>query len=120
MGRDLSEKKEMESQTAFLTKKLLDAREKEPEEEVSTELVSRLESPLKSLSDRIQFVHDAVGKLAPLMEEQQVIAEKAAARVDAETGDLKSELPKAITESLENVETISKMIADLKRSAKKE
>lgn len=119
VGRDLSERKEMESQTAFLTKQLLDAREKDPKEETN-DLVMRLESPLKSLSDRIQFMHDAVGKLAPLLEQQQQIAEQAAAKVDEEAVELKSKLPKAITESLENVEVISKMIADLKRSSSKE
>ncbi|MGB0583400.1 MAG: PAS domain-containing protein, partial [Limisphaerales bacterium] len=119
VGRDLSEKKEMESQTAFLTKQLLDAREKVQEDEAA-EIMTQLESPLKSLSARIQFVHDAVGKLTPLLEQQQEIAEKAAAKVDTETMELKSKLPEAITESLENVELISKMIADLKRSAAKE
>ncbi len=117
VGRDLSEKKEMESQTAFLTRKLLDARESPAEDKVSNSLVNKLESPLKSLSDRIQFVQDAFKKLTPLLQEQQRIAEGAAADVDGAADELKSQLPKAITESLENVETISKMIADLKTSA---
>ena len=107
----------MESQTAFLTRKLLDARESPAEDKVSNSLVNKLESPLKSLSDRIQFVQDAFKKLTPLLQEQQRIAEGAAADVDGAADELKSQLPKAITESLENVETISKMIADLKTSA---
>lgn len=118
VGRDLSEKKEMESQTAFLTRKLLDAREGSADDDASAELVNKIESPLKSLSDRIQFVHDAFRKLTPLLQEQQRIAENAAAEIDDDADDLKSQLPKAITDSLENVETISKMIADLKASTK--
>lgn len=114
VGRDLSAQKEMESQTAFLTRRLLDAEEGKPLKQNSDSLADRLESPLKSLSARIQFVHDAFQKLTPLLEQQKQIAEAAAADVDAGTADLKQELPRAITESLANVETINQMIADLR------
>jgi len=118
VGQDLSEKKEMESQTAFLTKKLLDARETPPED-VDTTLATKLESPLKTLSDRIQFVRDAFDRLTPILDEQNEIAAKAAEDVSEDARKLKSELPRAITESLENVEQISKMIADLKETGLK-
>ena len=115
VGQDLSEKKEMESQTAFLTKKLLDARESGPED-ADTTLANKLESPLKTLSDRIQFVRDAFDKLMPILDEQNQIAEKVATDVAEGADQLQSELPRAITESLENVEQISQMIADLKET----
>lgn len=115
VGQDLSEQKEMESQTAFLTKKLLDARESTVEDEDTT-LATKLESPLKTLSDRIQFVRDAFDKLTPILEEQKEIAQQAATDVAEDAQELKSELPRAITESLENVEQISKMISDLKQT----
>lgn len=114
VGRDLSAQKEMESQTAFLTRKLIDAEESRPTADIDESLADRLESPLKSLSSRIQFVHEAFQKLTPLLDEQQQIAENAAAKVDEGATHLKAELLRAITESLANVETITKMIADLK------
>lgn len=119
VGQDLSEKKEMESQTAFLTRKLLDAREGTAEDE-DTALATKLESPLKTLSDRIQFVRDAFDRLTPILDEQNEIAAKAAEEVSDDAQELQSQLPRAITESLENVEQISQMIADLKETGLKE
>lgn len=115
VGRDLSEKKEMESQTTFLTRKLLAA--EEAGDKASASAAHPKESALKSISKQIQRVQEEVKKLKPLLHEQQRIVEKAAAEIDDEIVELKSELPKVITESLANVDTISKMITDLKQSA---
>ena len=113
VGRDLSSQKEMESQTAFLTRRLLDVEESKPSDP-STSLADRLESPLKSLSSRIQFVQEAFQKLTPLLEQQNQIARDAAADVGQTAAELDQDLPRAITESLANVELITKMISDLK------
>ena len=120
VARDLSERKEMESQTAFLTKKLLEARESgQPDD-----LVSRLQSPLQSLSNRIRFVKETVNRITPLLKEQQELVDSvmtegsnveavAKSLSDSNPTEIAAGLPKAITESLENVEQISRMIEDL-------
>jgi PAS domain S-box-containing protein len=122
VARDLSKHKEMESQTAFLTKKLLEAREGTPSTE-SKDLATRLQSPLQSLSHRIRYVKDTVNRITPILEEQQKLVDSVTEDgapqkgTESEAGDsphqIATDLPKAITESLENVEQICQMIEDL-------
>jgi len=92
----------------------MDAEEAKPAAELSNALAERLESPLKSLSSRIQFVHDAFQQLTPLLERQKEIAQAATTDAGGGAANLNLELPRAITESLANVETINKMIDDLR------
>lgn len=121
VARDLSKHKEMESQTAFLTKKLLEARESTATD--SQDLATRLQSPLQTLSHRIRYVKDTVNRITPMLAEQQKLVDSVTPGSPSEENpdlltssdsrQIATDLPKAITESLENVEYICQMIKDL-------
>ena len=111
----------MESQTAFLTKKLLEARESTATD--SQDLATRLQSPLQTLSHRIHYVKDTVNRITPMLAEQQKLVDSVTPGspseenpdllTSADSRQIATDLPKAITESLENVEYICQMIKDL-------
>lgn len=131
VARDVTDHKRMEKETDRLTQELVDVQMSDPFKPRAASLVSRLESPLKRLTDQIRFVQDAFHQLSPLLEDlrrfldatteekltPELLAQALASKHGTDTAYLTAQLPKALLESLESAGLISEMLADLKKSA---
>ncbi len=131
VARDVTDTRRMESETVRLNREL-ESQSRSPDMPLAEALATEIESPLAALNGRIRFIQDAFFQLSPLLDEQkklfnaaagesltpEIIAAAAAARKSTDTDYFTDQVPQAIVESLENVEKISRMLADLQESEK--
>jgi two-component system, NtrC family, sensor kinase len=128
VARDITQRKQEEARRRQLEVQLRHAQKMESIGQLAAGIAHEINTPTQYIGDNTQFVQDAFRSLAPLFEAQarlvetarqgtvppELVAEMDAAVAAADLDYLVQEIPKAIEQTLEGVQRVSKIVGAMK------